>query len=66
MKYKAQRKGFHDPDEWIEGVLIEEGERAFIHSPGSLVKQITNHYAYALCVEVEKDSITPINNENNE
>ena len=63
MIFKAQRKGFHDPDEWIEGVLIQEGERAFIHSPGSLVKPITNHYAYALCVEIEKETLTPINEE---
>jgi hypothetical protein len=64
--YKAQRKGYKDdPNEWLEGVIIQDGDRYFIHSPGSLIKTITKHYAYALCVEVEKETITPINNENN-
>ena len=60
MIYKARRKGFRsDENEWLVGFIIEDGERAYIHSPGSLIKQITTHYAYALFVEVEKESITP-------
>lgn len=60
MKYKAQRKGFKcDENEWLEGVIIQDGNRYFIHSPGTLTKQITKHYLYALCVEVEKETITP-------
>jgi hypothetical protein len=59
--YKARRKGFiSDENEWLEGVIIQDGDRYFIHSPGSLIKTITNHYAYALCVEVEKESITEL------
>lgn len=62
--YKAQRKGYKDdPNEWLEGVIIYDGERAYIHSPGSLTKPITKHYLYALCVEVEKETITPIEEE---
>lgn len=61
MKYKAQRKGFKcDENEWIEGVIIQDGDRYFIHSPGTLTKPITKHYLYALCVEVERETITPI------
>ena len=64
MIYKAQRKGYKDdPNEWLEGVIIQEGEHYYLHSPGSLVKPITSHYVYALCVEVEKESITPIKEE---
>jgi hypothetical protein len=59
--YKARRKGFiSDENEWLVGFIIYDGERAYIHSQGSLIKTITNHYAYALCVEVEKESITEI------
>jgi GT2 family glycosyltransferase len=62
--YKAQRKGYKDdPNEWLVGFIIYDGERAYIHSPGSLIKTITKHYIYALCVEVEKESITPIEEE---
>jgi hypothetical protein len=65
--FKAQRKGYKDdPNEWLEGVIIQDGDRYFIHSPGSLTKPITRHYLYALCVEVEKETITEINDENND
>lgn len=65
--YKARRKGYKDdPNEWLVGFLITDGERAFLHSAGALTKPITKHYIYALCVEVEKESITEITNENNE
>lgn len=59
--YKAQRKGYKDdPNEWLAGFIIYDGERAYIHSPGTLTKPITKHYLYALCVEVEKETITAI------
>lgn len=64
MIYKAQRKGFRaEPDEWFEGVLIEEGEHAYLHTPGSLVKPYIAGYAYALCIEIDKNTLTPINEE---
>lgn len=66
MIAKAQRKGYHEEDEWLEGYIIYDGERAYIHSPGTLTKPITKHYIYALFVEVEKESITPINEDNYE
>ena len=59
--YKARRKGFiSDENEWLVGFIIYDGERAYIHSPGTLTKPITKHYIYALCVEVEKETITQI------
>lgn len=62
--YKARRKGYiSDENEWLVGSLITDGERAFLHSPGALTKTITKHYIYALFVEVEKETITPIENE---
>lgn len=67
MKYKAQRKGFKcDENEWIEGNIIQDGERIYMHSNGAFTKHITKHFIYALCVEIDKESLTPINNENNE
>ena len=67
MKYKAQRKGFRsDENEWIEGTIIQDGERLYMHSDGCLTKQITKHYIYALCVEIDKESLTPINDKDNE
>lgn len=60
MIYKARRKGFiSDENEWLVGFIIYDGERAYIHSVGALTKPITKHYIYALCVEVEKETITP-------
>lgn len=66
MKYKAQRKGFRsDENEWIEGTIIQDGERLYMHSDGCLTKKITEHYIYALCVEIDKESLTPINENQN-
>lgn len=59
--YKARRKGYRsDENEWLVGFLITDGERAFLHSSGALTKPITKHYIYALFVEVEKETITEI------
>ena len=52
-QYRAQRKGFRDPDEWLAGVIIPDGETFWMFSPGSMVKHVTAHYGYALVVEVE-------------